>query len=167
LEIVRGEFNGEIGFLDVLTLWGILKRQPTMTRDEAQPAWERIVDTGFSDYKKLTRDQRVWFNVEPLTTDGLWDHYMNSGADKNADTIEDLEFLNFSSIAGQLRKFNLTYFPRGVPEGPDARQEQFDKFPEEQLETDIEEMDDKFWKVCDDLETALLDHINKTGIGKD
>jgi Domain of unknown function (DUF4375) len=138
-----------------------------MTREEAQSAWEKIVDIGFSDYNKLTRDQRVWFNIEPLITDGLWDHYMNSGANKNADTIEDLEFLNFSSIANQLRKFNKTYFPKGVPEGPDARQEQLDKFTEEKLEAYIEEMDDKFWELSDDLENALLDHINKTGIGKD
>ncbi len=138
-----------------------------MTREEAQTAWKKIVDTGFSDYQKLTRDQRVWFNVEPLTTDGLWDHYMNSGADKNANTIDDLEYLNFSSIANQLRNFNKIYFPQGVPEGPDARQEQFDKFPEDQLEKDIEEMDSKFWETCSDLENALLDHINKTGIGKE
>ena len=138
-----------------------------MTREEAQSAWEKIVDTGFSDYQELTRDQRVWFNIEPLTTDGLWDHYMNNGADKNADTIEDLEFLNFSTIAGLLRKFNQTYFPQGVPEGPDARQEQLDKFPESQLESDIEEMDNKFWEICDDLENALLEHINKTGIGNE
>ena len=138
-----------------------------MTREEAQSAWEKIVDIGFSDYQKLTVDQRVWFNIEPLTTDGLWDHYMNSGADKNLDTIDDLEYLNFSSIANQLRKFNKKYFPKGVPKGPDARQEQLDEFPGEQLEQDIEEMDDKFWDICDDLEKALLDHINKTGIGKE
>lgn len=138
-----------------------------MTREEAQSAWEKIVNTGFSDYFKLTRDQRVWFNIEPLTTDGLWDHYINYGADKNADTIEDLEYLNFSTIANQLRKFNETYFPEGVPEGPDARQEQFDKFPEDQLEKDIDEMDNKFWEKCSDLEMKLLEHINNTGIGKE
>lgn len=137
-----------------------------MTREEVQLAWEKIVDIGFSDYNKLTRDQRVWFNIEPLITDGLWDHYMNSGADKNADTIEDLEYLNFSSIANQLQRFNKTYFPKGVPKGSDARQEQLDTFPEEKLEVDIEEMDDKFWELSGDLENALLDHINKTGIGK-
>lgn len=138
-----------------------------MRREEVQPAWEKVVDIGCSNYQKLTRDQRVWFNIEPLTTDGLWDHYMNLGADKNVDTIEDLEYLNFSSIANQLRKFNETYFPQGVPEGPDARQEQFDKFSEEQLEADIEEMDNKFWKVCDNVENVLLEHINRTGIWKD
>lgn len=137
-----------------------------MTRDEAQPAWERIVDLGFSNYNKLSREQRVWFNIEPLTTDGLWDHYMNHGADKNTDTIQDLEYLKFHSIANQLREFNKIYFPKGVPEGPDARQEQFDKYPEEQLENHIEEMDDEFWEISEKLENALLEHINKTEIGK-
>lgn len=137
-----------------------------MTRDEAQNAWEKIVDIGFTDYNKLTREQRIWFNVEPLTTDGLCDHYMNHGADKNIDTIADLEYLNFSSVANQLREFNKTYFPNGVPEGPDARQEQFDKFEEDQLEDDMEEMDDKFWELSDNLEKTLLEHINSTGIGK-
>ena len=137
-----------------------------MTRDEAQDAWEEIVDKGFSDYQKLTREQRVWFNVEPLTTDGLWDHYVNHGADKNADTIQDLEYLNFNSIADQLREFNKAYFPNGVPEGPDARQEEFDKFDEDELEDYIEEMDNKFWELSDDLENALMKHINNTGIGK-
>jgi hypothetical protein len=137
-----------------------------MTREEAQPAWEKIVDLGFSNYDKLIREQRVWFNIEPLTTDGLWDHYVNHGADKNSDTIEDLEYLNFHSISNQLREFNQKYFPNGVPKGPDARQEQFDKFPEEQLENDIDEMDEKFWRICDDLENTLLEHINKSGIGE-
>lgn len=137
-----------------------------MTREEAQSAWEKIVNLGFSYYNKLTRDQRVWLNIEPLTTGGLWDHYMNHGADRNFDTIEDLEYLNFYSVANQLREFNQTYFPNGVPEGPDARQEEFDKFPEDQLEKNIEEMDEKFWKISDELERALLKHINRTGIGK-
>ena len=137
-----------------------------MTRDEAQDAWEKIVDIGFNNYEKLSREQRVWFNIEPLTTDGLWDHYMNYGADRNADTIADLEYLNFNSVANQLRKFNKTYFPNGVPKGPDARQEEFDKFDEDQLEDDIEEMDNKFWKISDDLENAILEHINNSGIGK-
>ncbi len=138
-----------------------------MTREEAQQVWEKIVDLGFSNYDMLTKEQRVWFNIEPLTTDGLWDHYVNHGADKNSDTIEDLEYLGFHNIANQLRDFNDKYFPQGVPEGPDLRQEQFDKFPEEQLETYIEEMDDKFWDISENLEKALLEHINKIGIEKE
>ena len=137
-----------------------------MTREKAQDAWEKIVDLGFKDYNKLTREQRVWFNIEPLTTDGLWNHYMNHGADKNPDTIEDLDYLNFNSVANQLREFNKRYFPNGVPDGPDAREEQFEKFDEDQLEDYIEEMDDKFWEISDDLESVLLEHIKNTGIGK-
>jgi len=137
-----------------------------MTREEAQNAWKKIVDLGFTNYNKLTREQRVWFNIEPLITDGLWDHYVNHGADKNLDTIEDLEYLNFHSIANLFHKFNKTYFPKGVPEGPDARQNRFIEVSEDQLETDIEELDDQFWKASDDLENALFKHINSTGIGK-
>lgn len=137
-----------------------------MTRDEAQPAWEKIVELGFSNYENLTKEQRVWFNVEPLITDGLWDHYVNYGADKNSDTIDDLEYLNIHLVANQLREFNQTYFPNGVPEGPDARQDEFDKFSEDRLEKDIEEMDGNFWKLSDNLEKVLLQHINKTRIGK-
>jgi hypothetical protein len=116
-----------------------------MTREESQLAWKKIVDKGFSDYSKLNRDERVWFNIEPLVELGLWDHYMNSGADHNADTIDDLEYLNFSSIANLLRKFNIKYFPIGVPIGPDARAEKLGLFPEDQLEKDIEEMEEFFW----------------------
>ena len=136
-----------------------------MTREEAQPAWEKIIEIGISDYYKLTREQRVWFNIEPLTNDGLWDHYTNHGADQNVDVIEDLEYLNFNSVANQLREFNKTYFPDGVPDGPDARQKQFDKFDEETLEDIIEEMDHKFWKISDELEHALVEHIHNSGIG--
>ncbi|GAB5556828.1 MAG: hypothetical protein SchgKO_10410 [Schleiferiaceae bacterium] len=132
-----------------------------MTREEAQSQWEEIVDLGFSNYDKLTREQRVWFNVEPLIMEGLWDHYMNYGADKNSDTIDDLEYLNFQTVANQLRDFNAKYFPNGVPQGPDARGDVFEKFPESQLEKDANEMDDQFWKVSEDLEKALLKHINQ------
>jgi hypothetical protein len=137
-----------------------------MTREEAQAAWSKIVDIGFTNYEQLSREQRVWFNLEPLTIDGLWDHYVNHGADTNADTIEDLVYLGFDEVANQMRAFNQVYFPNGVPKGPDARQAQFDKFPEEKLEKDIEEMDAKFWAVADELDNKILEHINTTGIGK-
>lgn len=45
-----------------------------MTREEAQTAWVNIVDTGYTIYENLSREQRVWFNLEPLIIDGLWDH---------------------------------------------------------------------------------------------
>ena len=138
-----------------------------MTRTGVQPAWEKIVDIGFSNYSLLTRDQRVWFNIETLTTGGLWDHYVNSGADKNSDTIDDLEYLNFSHIANVLRDFNKKYFPKGVPIGPDEREIYLECADEDQLGDDIEKMDEDFWMLSEELENALLEHINKTGIGKE
>jgi hypothetical protein len=138
----------------------------TMTRDEVQPAWEVIVYFGCNDYNSLTRDERIWFNLEPLIMEGLWDHYMNNGAEHNSDAIEDLEYLNFHAVAELLREFNRTYFPNGVPKSPDDRQNILDQFSEDQLENDIETMDDQFWEIADELEEKILEHINLKGLGK-
>ncbi len=123
--------------------------------------WNKIVDKGIVNYKSLSQEERVWFNIEPLITGGLWSHYVNYGADNNSDTIEDLKYLGFHSIANQLRDFNTKYFPEGVPIGPDSRQEQLDTFPDDEIGKHIEDMDDEFWKVCDELEAALVKHIDK------
>ncbi len=133
-----------------------------MTREEAQLAWEGIVDLGFSDYEKLSREQRVWFNIEPLTTDGLIDHYVNYGAEHNADTIEDLEYLGFNDIANLMRNFNQLFPNEKPPIDIDERNELLGEFDEELVES----MDEKFWARCDDIEDKLLEHINETGIGK-
>lgn len=136
-----------------------------MTRDEAQEAWVKVCELGFSDYTPLTRAQRVWFNLEPLCLGGLWDLYMNHHADRIEDMIEDLDYLNFSFVSNQLRTFNQVYFPIGVPKGPDARRAQLDQFPQEQVTQAIESLDAEFWKKSGQLESALLDHIHQTGIG--
>jgi hypothetical protein len=101
----------------------------------------------------------VWFNVEPLTTSGLWDHYVNSGADKNADTIANLNYLGFVEVAESLRTFNERVFPNGVPEGANARMDVYMKVPEEKIETWIDEMDDPFWAISEQLEERLTKHI--------
>jgi hypothetical protein len=137
-----------------------------MTREEAQEAWVKVCELGFSNYSQLSREQRVWFNLEPLSLGGLWDLYMNNHADRIGDMIEDLDYLNFSFVANQLRIFNEAYFPNGVPKGPDARRAQLDQFPEGQVTQAIESLDVEFWKKSRELESALLDHIHQTGIGK-
>jgi hypothetical protein len=90
---------------------------------------------------------------------------MNHGADNNADTIADLEYLNFHSVANQLRDFNTIYSPNGVPVGAGARQEALDEFDEDPLEEFIEKMDNAFWDVSNDSEKVLLEYINNSGIG--
>ncbi len=136
-----------------------------MTRDEAQAAWEKIVDIGFSDYFLLTRDQRIWFNIEPLTTDGIIDHYINYGAEHNADTIEDLEYLGFSDIAEQLRKVNSLFIGGMPPKHIDERNNEIVSW-DGKYDDALEEIEKYYWSRNDALENALLEHINRTDIGK-
>jgi len=95
-----------------------------MTREDAQKAWEKIVDIGFSDYELLTKDQKIWFNIEPLTTDGIIDHYINYGAKHNKDTIDALDFLGFHDIAQLMLKVNRLFNNATPPEDIDKRNEQ-------------------------------------------
>ncbi|WP_106792393.1 DUF4375 domain-containing protein [Aquimarina sp. Aq78] len=135
-----------------------------MTREEVQPAWEIIVDKGFSNYRSLTRDERVWFNLEPLTTGGISDHYINYGAEYNKDTIKDLEYINCDKIADLLKRIN-RFFIWGKPsKNIDRRNRQImrlgDKYPDL-----LDEIDKKYWELNSELENTLLEHINETGIG--
>lgn len=83
-----------------------------------QVHWESLVNKAFADYGSLTRDERVWFNSQSLLgqleNGGLISHYYNSGADYNQETIEDLQWLGFSELAGLLIRIN-GLFPGGQP----------------------------------------------------
>ena len=135
-----------------------------MTREEVQPAWEKIVDIGFSDYDQLSSAQKIWFNIEPLTTGGVIDHYINHGAEHNHDTLYALQFLGFTEVANQMRRINNLFTNGHPPEGIDERNEQWNRWCDEH-ETLLDEVDNNFWTKCADLENALLEHINRTGIG--
>jgi hypothetical protein len=135
-----------------------------MTREEAQAAWIKIVDTGFSDYNQLSHDQKIWFNIEPLTTDGIIDHYINHGAEHNKDTLQALEFLGFADIAGQMRRIN-KLFTDGQPPGDlMERNKEWNTWCDK-YQGLFAEIDEKFWARCADLDKALMEHINRTGIG--
>jgi hypothetical protein len=135
-----------------------------MTRDDAQKAWEIIVGIGYSDYEQLTKDQKVWFNIEPLTTDGIIDHYINNGAEHNKDTIDALEFLGFHDIAELMLKVNSLFLNGHPPTDIDKRNEQWDNWSGKN-EVLLDEIDEKFWDRNEALENVLLEHINKTKIG--
>ena len=135
-----------------------------MTREDAQPAWEKIVDIGFSNYDLLTKDQKVWFNIEPLTTDAIIDHYINYGAEHNQDTIDALEFLEFYDIAELMRKVNALFLNGRPPADIDERNEQWTSWGDKH-ELLFDEIDKRFWDRCQDLEKSLVEHINRTKIG--
>lgn len=135
-----------------------------MTREEAQTAWEKIVDIGLSDYDQLSTNQKIWFNIEPLTTDGIIDHYINNGAEHNQDTLDALQFLGFPDIGNQMRRINALFMNGYPPTDIHERNEQWNSWCDEH-ETLLDEVDNYFWTKCADLENALLEHINRTGIG--
>ena len=135
-----------------------------MTRQEAQAAWEKIVDIGFLDYDQLSFDQKIWFNIEPLTTDGVIDHYINYGAKHNQDTLDALEFLGFSDIADQMRRINKLFTNGRPPEDGNERNDEWNTWCDEN-EVLLDEVDGKFWTRCAEVETALMEHINRTEIG--
>jgi hypothetical protein len=135
-----------------------------MTREDVQNAWEKIWDIGLSYYERLTKDQKIWFNIEPLTTDGIIDHYINFGAEHNKDTIDALEFLGFPDIAELLLKVNSLFINGNPPADGDKRNEQWDSWSDKNTAL-LDEVDEKFWDRNEALENALLEHINRTKIG--
>ena len=127
-----------------------------MKREDFQDKWEEIVNKGYSSYTELSREERVWFNLEPLTTDGLVDHYINYGAEHNSDTIDDLKYLNQNAVADLMSLFN-SKFIKGVPLDIDDRNDEIGEFSEEF----VEEIDEKYWDLNDSLDESILTHIIK------
>jgi hypothetical protein len=135
-----------------------------MDRMDFQDAWVKIVDIGFSDYDKLTRDQRVWFNTEALTTGGIVDHYINSGAEHNADTIDDLIFLGYDEVANMLRQINRLFKNGQPPVDIQERNDEFVSFGDNNEEL-IDEIEKRFWELQESIDKSLLEHIISTNIG--
>lgn len=130
------------------------------SRQELQNIWESIVEKGYSNYNSLTSCERVWFNIEPLTTSGLIDHYINHGGEYNLETIEDLEHLGFKNVGNLFREIN-SLFSNGVPpKDIDERNNEVYEWNEKNRSL-FDENERKFWEQADSLEIALLEHINK------
>ena len=130
-----------------------------MTRQEAQSQWEKIVDKGFYNYATLTRDERVWFNLEPLANGGIIDNYINNGGEHNLDTIQDLNYLGFNDVAQLMMKIN-KLFKKGYP--PTEINERNDEIESwgEKYNLFLDEYENIFWSRSADLEKALVIHIN-------
>jgi len=135
-----------------------------MRNGNAQEAWEKIVDIGCSNYNLLTKDQKVWFNIEPLTTDGIIDHYINTCGKHNQDTIDALEFLGFHDIVELMQQVNNLFLNGQPPADIYERNKQWDSWCDK-YESLLDNVDKKFWERCEDLEKSLIEHINRTKIG--
>lgn len=128
-------------------------------REELQSKWEEIVTKGLNDYQSLSREERIWFSLEPLTTGGIFDQYMNSGAEHISEIIEDLVYLGFDDIAELVRRMNML-FPGGKPSADiDVRNEIIEDWTDDQ-EEEMEAIDDEFWEKSEKLDKALLSFIS-------
>jgi hypothetical protein len=128
-----------------------------------QTQWERLVNKAFTDYRALTRDERVWFTIQSLLNQvdngGLISHYYNSGADHNQETIEDLQWLDFPELAALLLCIN-GLFPGGQPSGDSQERNQvIDAWPAGHDEGLLAGLDQQFYQQGPALERTLIQHI--------
>lgn len=129
------------------------------SEEELQLIWNKVVEIGFDSYKKLNREQRVWFNLEPLTTEGLWDHYVNGGGKYNKDIREDLLRLGFPQIAQLLARLNKLFPPLVL--GSIWRVNMYiSSWPEGKNEALIEEVDNAFWEIEPKLTEAIARYVD-------
>ena len=125
-----------------------------MSREELQDVWVDNVKRGYNDITSLSKEERIWFTLEPLTTDGIVDHYVNYGATNNSETIEDLKYLGETEIADLMLSINQK-FQNCVPTDIDQRNEELMEMDDEFLD----EIDSKFWKLCEGFETRLYKYV--------
>lgn len=132
--------------------------------------WEKLCDKGFAQYESLTPDERIWFNTEcfigTVNNGGLIGHYCNYGAERNKETIEDLNTLGFPAISNLLLQIN-TWFPGGNPSSDlELRNKVIASWEDAQYEELLEKYDEQFGARCDELEKALVNHIESKGLDK-
>jgi Domain of unknown function (DUF4375) len=132
--------------------------------------WVKLVNKAFADYNSLTRNERIWFSVESLIgqvdNGGLISHYYNSGADRNIETIEDLEHLGHHDIAELLVKMN-QLFPGGqASKDINERNAVISNWPDGHHDSLLDELDHKFYEGERSLELKLIEHITETGLSK-
>ncbi|WP_342089382.1 DMP19 family protein [Dyadobacter sp. OTU695] len=133
-----------------------------------QKDWERLVTKAHEDYSSLTRDERVWFNIQCLIQDvdngGLISHYYNSGANYNQDTIEDLVWLGFRDISTFLTQIN-QLFPNGRPSKDiEERNSVIESWPDGKYDYMLDELDQQFYRKEQDLENKLVQYIERMNL---
>ena len=128
-----------------------------------QKEWEKLVDKANYDYGSLSAGERIWFNIEILISSvdngGLINHYYNSGADRNAETIEDLQTLGFPNICDLLNKIN-SWFPNGYPSRDiQERNKVILNWQEGEYDELLELYDKELCSIEKDIQRKLIQHI--------
>lgn len=131
-----------------------------LKRKNLQKKWENLVKKGSLDYESLNKNERVWFNIEPLTISGLIDHYTNYGAEKNSDLLEDLEHLNLPELSNLFKEINNFFKTNKPPKDIDKRNDEIFNWSDEKKQI-LDKNEKIFWSKSSLLEEILLTHINE------
>jgi len=132
-----------------------------LKRKDLQNEWEEIVSKGSLKYYSLSKNERVWFNLESIANEGLIDHYTNYGAERNSDLIEDLDYLGLIEIGNLFKKTNNLFFKNKPPKNIDKRNDEIYNWSSNN-KIIFEENEKSFWEKVDVLEKNLLKHINES-----
>lgn len=129
------------------------------SRCDIQPIREWIVNRGCESYKSLQYWERLWFNLEPLTTWWAFDIYTNNWAEYIDDILEALEFLKLVEPKLLLEKMN-RLFPGNIP--PENLEERYEIILGWNSEKNklMEEIDEEFRKYTDIIDEAILKYLN-------
>lgn len=133
------------------------------TLSDFQKNWARLVEKGFANYKSLSADERIWFNIQSLIgavdNGGLISYYYNSDADHVRETMVDLRYIDAVVVADLLEQIN-NLFPNSQPSTDiDQRNEVIDAWADNAYDDLFDELDQRFYALEDELEIKLVRHI--------
>jgi len=127
--------------------------------------WANLVDKAMKNYKSLTKNERIWFNlrvlIDSFNDGGLISYYYNSGAENVYETIEDLQILGLEKLVTIIKKYNETLFhDKKVPKDINERNEFVSKL-DEKTDSILQDLESDFQDQLETLEKRLETFINK------
>jgi len=131
--------------------------------------WNNIVTKALDDYDSLTRDERIWYNVQcyaaQFNNGGPVDFYVNYGAEHYRETMEDLVTLGFDDIANMIAQMN-ALFPGGPSPDIEERNAVVSSWRDDDYELSdmLERLNVEFGARDEELEQALVRHILDRGL---
>ncbi|OOQ58229.1 DMP19 family protein [Mucilaginibacter pedocola] len=133
------------------------------TRLDFPELWETVADKAYNNFEALSSDERALFTVgyliDSTNNGGILAHYCNIGANYNAETLADLEYLGFTDVADMLREIN-KLFPGGkAPTDINERNEVMETWEYSENEDLFEDLDQDFYRREEAMEDALVKHI--------
>jgi hypothetical protein len=117
-----------------------------------------------SGYQKLSVPEKVFvcvWGLEAEVNNGGFDQfYFNSTGDLAADTLDALITIGALNAGEIVREANAVFGPDGPDKDLKNRQEQLGSLGEKVHET-LDELDKKFWKYPDNLESLLTSYVRE------